>query len=75
MELIEKNYGIYQLRRLPIGDQSIKRSSNLKNITLEKLDQTLNRSQSFIANIENGERRLDVVKLVYIVRLLSLDLA
>lgn len=75
MELIEKNYDIYQLRRVPIGDQCIKRSSNLKNITLEKLDQTLNRSQSFIANIENGERRLDVVKLVYIVRLLSLDLA
>lgn len=44
-------------------------------MTLEKLDQTLNRSQSFIANIENGERRLDIVKLLYIVRLLSLDLA
>lgn len=35
----------------------------------------LNRSQSFIANIENGERWLDIVKLLYIVRLLSLDLA
>ena len=56
MELIEKNYGIYQLRRVPIDDQSIKRSSNLKKITLEKLDQALNRSLSFIANIkmENG---------------------
>lgn len=44
-----------------------------QNITQEKLAQALNRPQSFIAKVENGERRLDVVEFVYIARLLSLD--
>ena len=44
-----------------------------QNITQEKLAQALNRPQSFIAKVENGERRLDVVEFVYIARLLSLN--
>ncbi|MCL6408468.1 XRE family transcriptional regulator [Dickeya dadantii] len=33
----------------------------------------LDRSQSFIAKVENGERRLDIVEFIHIARLLSLD--
>ncbi|KMW74319.1 DNA-binding protein [Photorhabdus luminescens subsp. luminescens] len=44
-----------------------------KGITQEKLAQAFGRPQSFIAKVENGERRLDVVEFVRIARLLSLD--
>ncbi|WP_387690604.1 helix-turn-helix domain-containing protein [Photorhabdus sp. RM71S] len=48
---------------------------NLKDngYTQEKLAQAFDRPQSFIAKVENGERRLDVVEFVRIARLLSLD--
>ncbi|MCW7548591.1 helix-turn-helix domain-containing protein [Photorhabdus sp. APURE] len=48
---------------------------NLKDngYTQEKLAQAFGRPQSFIAKVENGERRLDVVEFVRIARLLSLD--
>ncbi|NHB95991.1 helix-turn-helix domain-containing protein [Photorhabdus stackebrandtii] len=44
-----------------------------KGITQEKLARAFGRPQSFIAKIENGERRLDVVEFVYMARLLSLN--
>ncbi|CAQ86363.1 conserved hypothetical protein [Photorhabdus asymbiotica] len=44
-----------------------------KGITQKSLAQALDRPQSFIAKIENGERRLDVVEFVHIAHLLSVD--
>ncbi|MBK5144840.1 helix-turn-helix transcriptional regulator [Budviciaceae bacterium BWR-B9] len=44
-----------------------------KGITQESLAQALDRPQSFIAKVENGERRLDVVEFVHISSLLSLN--
>lgn len=44
-----------------------------KEVTQESLAQALDRPQSFIAKVENGERRLDIVEFVYLARLLSID--
>lgn len=52
---------------------TIKEARIKQNITQEKLAQALNRPQSFIAKVESGERRLDVVEFVHIARLLSLN--
>ncbi|MBS0055198.1 helix-turn-helix transcriptional regulator [Yersinia sp. Marseille-Q3913] len=43
-----------------------------KGITQESLANILGRPQSFVAKVENGERRLDVVEFVHIARLLGL---
>ncbi|GKW16947.1 transcriptional regulator [Pectobacterium carotovorum subsp. carotovorum] len=43
-----------------------------KGITQENLAQALDRPQSFIAKVENGERRLDIVEFIHLSRLLSL---
>ncbi|CAM4338927.1 Predicted transcriptional regulator [Yersinia intermedia] len=42
-----------------------------KGITQESLASALGRPQSFIAKVENGERRLDVVEFVHIAKLLG----
>ncbi|AIA69513.1 conserved hypothetical protein [Pectobacterium atrosepticum SCRI1043] len=42
-----------------------------KGITQGSL--ALDRPQSFIAKVENGERRLDIVEFIHIAHLLSLD--
>ncbi|GAA3591747.1 helix-turn-helix transcriptional regulator [Gibbsiella greigii] len=44
-----------------------------KGVTQESLAQALDRPQSFIAKVENGERRLDIVEFVHLARLLSID--
>ncbi|WP_346081778.1 helix-turn-helix transcriptional regulator [Gibbsiella dentisursi] len=44
-----------------------------KGVTQESLAQVLDRPQSFIAKVENGERRLDIVEFVHLARLLSID--
>ncbi|CAQ86362.1 MULTISPECIES: helix-turn-helix domain-containing protein [Photorhabdus] len=44
-----------------------------KGVTQENLAQALDRPQSFIAKVENGERRLDIVEFVHIAHLLSLE--
>ncbi|MGL9720923.1 helix-turn-helix domain-containing protein [Symbiopectobacterium sp.] len=44
-----------------------------KGITQESLAQALDRPQSFIAKVENGERRLDIVEFIHLSHLLSLD--
>ncbi|AJJ20511.1 helix-turn-helix domain-containing protein [Yersinia intermedia] len=42
-----------------------------KGIIQESLASALGRPQSFIAKVENGERRLDVVEFVHIAKLLG----
>lgn len=44
-----------------------------KGITQAKLAEALGRLQSFIAKVENGERKLDVVEFAVIARLLRVD--
>ncbi|MGO4742840.1 helix-turn-helix domain-containing protein [Serratia quinivorans] len=44
-----------------------------KGITQTKLAEALGRPQSFIAKVENGERKLDVVEFAVIARLLGVD--
>ncbi|MGE6471450.1 helix-turn-helix domain-containing protein [Serratia proteamaculans] len=44
-----------------------------KGITQAKLAEALGRPQSFIAKVENGERKLDVVEFALIARLLEVD--
>lgn len=44
-----------------------------RGFTQARLAEALGRPQSFIAKIENGERRLDVVEFIHIAHLLSLD--
>lgn len=43
------------------------------HITQEELGRALGRPQSFIAKVENGERRLDVVEFVHLCRLVNID--
>ncbi|KHN51226.1 helix-turn-helix domain-containing protein [Pectobacterium fontis] len=45
-----------------------------KGISQQSLAKSLGRPQSFIAKVENGERRLDVVEFAYIAHLLSVDM-
>ncbi|MDZ0722955.1 helix-turn-helix domain-containing protein [Klebsiella pneumoniae] len=42
-----------------------------KGITQERLAQALKRPQSFVAKVESGERRLDVIEFAYIAGLLG----
>lgn len=44
-----------------------------KGLTQVKLAEALGRPQSFVAKMENGERRLDVVEFAHIAALLSID--
>ncbi|WP_261425609.1 helix-turn-helix domain-containing protein [Serratia proteamaculans] len=44
-----------------------------KGITQAKVAEALGRPQSFIAKVENGERKLDVVEFALIARLLGVD--
>ncbi|ENZ8428712.1 helix-turn-helix domain-containing protein [Klebsiella aerogenes] len=44
-----------------------------QGITQTQLAESLGKPQSFIAKVENGERRLDVIEFAAIARLLSLD--
>ncbi|QHQ18311.1 helix-turn-helix domain-containing protein [Pectobacterium parmentieri] len=44
-----------------------------RGISQQKLADALGRPQSFIAKIENGERRLDVVEFAWLAHLLSVD--
>jgi transcriptional regulator with XRE-family HTH domain len=44
-----------------------------KGISQQNLAESLDRPQSFIAKVENGERRLDIVEFMHLARLLSID--
>lgn len=58
----------YQLVIKTLRDSRIE-----KGITQAKLAEALGRPQSFIAKVENGERKLDVVEFAVIARLLGVD--
>lgn len=53
--------------------KTLREARTAKGITQRQLASALNRPQSFIAKVESGERRLDVVEFVHIARLLSLN--
>lgn len=44
-----------------------------KGYTQMQLAEALGRPQSFVAKIENGERRLDIIEFAHIAHILSLD--
>lgn len=43
------------------------------HITQEELGKALGKPQSFIAKVENGERRLDIVEFVHLCRLIGIE--
>ncbi|CRY54666.1 MULTISPECIES: helix-turn-helix domain-containing protein [Yersinia] len=59
----------YQLVIKTLRDERI-----AKGITQASLATALGRPQSFIAKVENGERRLDIVEFVHIARFLGIRL-
>lgn len=44
-----------------------------RGLTQAQLAEALGRPQSFVAKVENGERRLDIIEFAHIAHLLSLD--
>lgn len=52
---------------------ALKKARKERGITQAQLAEALGRPQSFIAKIESGERRLDVVEFVHLARLVGLD--
>lgn len=54
--------------------KALRKQRIAKGITQESLATALGRPQSFVAKVENGERRLDVVEFVHIARLLGVRL-
>ncbi|UXY09684.1 helix-turn-helix domain-containing protein [Kosakonia sp. ML.JS2a] len=52
---------------------ALKKARKERGITQVQLAEALGRPQSFIAKIESGERRLDVVEFVHLARLVGLD--
>ena len=52
---------------------ALKKARKEKGITQAQLAEALGKPQSFIAKVESGERRLDVVEFVHLARLLSLS--
>ncbi|KHN52899.1 DNA-binding protein [Dickeya fangzhongdai] len=53
--------------------KTLREARTRNGMTQENLAKSLGRPQSFVAKIENGERRLDVVEFVHIALLLSVD--
>lgn len=51
---------------------ALKQARKAQGITQMQLAEKLRRPQSFIAKIESGERRLDVVEFVHLARLVRL---
>ncbi|ELZ5869718.1 helix-turn-helix transcriptional regulator [Salmonella enterica] len=52
---------------------ALKQARVRQNITQTALATALGRPQSFIAKVENGERRLDVVEFIRLAQLLGMD--
>ena len=52
---------------------ALKKARKEKGITQAQLAEALGKPQSFIAKVENGERRLDVVEFVHLARLVGVD--
>lgn len=54
---------------------ALKNARKARGITQAQLAEALGKPQSFIAKVENGERRLDVVEFVHLARLVGVDVA
>ncbi|MDU6683108.1 MAG: helix-turn-helix transcriptional regulator [Enterobacteriaceae bacterium] len=52
---------------------ALKNASKARGITQAQLAEAFGKPQSFIAKVENGERRLDVVEFVHLARLVGVD--
>lgn len=52
---------------------ALKQARVRQNITQTAIATALGRPQSFIAKVENGERRLDVVEFIRLAQLLAMD--
>ncbi|CZU55934.1 helix-turn-helix transcriptional regulator [Enterobacter hormaechei] len=52
---------------------ALKKARKDKGITQAQLAEALGKPQSFIAKVESGERRLDVVEFVHLARLLEIN--
>nr|EEE1920062.1 helix-turn-helix transcriptional regulator [Salmonella enterica subsp. diarizonae] len=52
---------------------ALKQARVRRNITQTAVATALGRPQSFIAKVENGERRLDVVEFIRLAQLLGMD--
>jgi DNA-binding XRE family transcriptional regulator len=54
---------------------ALKKARKEKGITQVQLAEALGKPQSFIAKVESGERRLDVVEFVHLARLVGVDIS
>lgn len=54
---------------------SLKKARKEKGITQAQLAEALGKPQSFIAKVESGERRLDVVEFVHLARLVGVNIS
>ena len=52
---------------------ALKKARKERGITQAQLAEALGKPQSFIAKIESGERRLDVVEFVHLARLVGVE--
>ncbi|WP_148242873.1 helix-turn-helix domain-containing protein [Enterobacter asburiae] len=52
---------------------ALKKARKENGITQAQLADALGKPQSFIAKVENGERRLDVVEFVHLAKLVGLE--
>lgn len=52
---------------------ALKQARVRRNITQTAIATALGRPQSFIAKVENGERRLDVVEFIRLAQILGMD--
>lgn len=53
--------------------KSLRDARIANHITQEELGRAIGRPQSFIAKVENGERRLDIVEFVHLCRLINIE--
>lgn len=53
---------------------ALKKARKERGITQAQLAEALGKPQSFIAKVENGERRLDVVEFVHLARLTGINI-
>ncbi|MCI1898366.1 MAG: helix-turn-helix domain-containing protein [Enterobacter sp.] len=52
---------------------ALKKARKEKGITQAQLAEAFGKPQSFIAKVENGERRLDVVEFVHLAQLIGFE--
>ncbi len=52
---------------------ALKKARKERGITQAQLAESLGKPQSFIAKVESGERRLDVVEFVYLARMIGVN--